>query len=343
LVYPDFNTPFIIHTDASHLQLGAVISQDNEPIAFYSWKLNSAQIQYTTTEPELLSIIETLKEFCNILLGQCLKVDTDHKNLTYTNFDNEWVMRWHLKIEEYLPKLTYLKGQTNIVANALSRLELATPEISKEDMHDMHYLANNFGLKDNNLPEDAYPLQYKLIAKHQNQQKELFTKLCKQQDGFHLKSFCGGGKTQSLICRNEKNVLPKMLQCGVITWYNDILCHCGETRTEQMLRWQFWWPNLHNDVHKVCSKCNICQQTKCTTKEAEASPWEVLCVDLIGPYTIKCQGKKNLVLWCITMIGPATGWVEMQEIPNKEAFTIANFVKQTWLTRYPWPNQIIFD
>jgi RNase H-like domain found in reverse transcriptase len=43
LAYPDFTKPFIIHTDASHTQLGAVISQDNCPIAFYSRKLNPAQ------------------------------------------------------------------------------------------------------------------------------------------------------------------------------------------------------------------------------------------------------------------------------------------------------------
>jgi hypothetical protein len=43
LAYPDFNLPFIIHTDASHMQLGAVISQNNKPIAFYSRKLNPAQ------------------------------------------------------------------------------------------------------------------------------------------------------------------------------------------------------------------------------------------------------------------------------------------------------------
>jgi hypothetical protein len=70
LSYPDFNKPFHIHTDASHYQLGAVISQDNRPIAFYSRKLQPAQVRYTTTERELLSIVETLKEFRNILLGQ---------------------------------------------------------------------------------------------------------------------------------------------------------------------------------------------------------------------------------------------------------------------------------
>jgi hypothetical protein len=41
--FPVFDKPFIIHTDASHPQLGAVISQDNRPIAFYSRKLNDAQ------------------------------------------------------------------------------------------------------------------------------------------------------------------------------------------------------------------------------------------------------------------------------------------------------------
>jgi hypothetical protein len=45
LSYPDFNKPFHVHTDASHYQLGAVISQDNHPIAFYSCKLQPAQIR----------------------------------------------------------------------------------------------------------------------------------------------------------------------------------------------------------------------------------------------------------------------------------------------------------
>ena len=81
LAYPDFDKPFVIHTDASHYQLGAVISQDNKPIAFYSRKLNDAQTRYTTTERELLSIVETLKAYRNILLGHKNVTHTDHKNL----------------------------------------------------------------------------------------------------------------------------------------------------------------------------------------------------------------------------------------------------------------------
>jgi RNase H-like domain found in reverse transcriptase len=69
LAYPDFAKEFVIHTDASHTQLGVVISQQGKPIAFYSRKLKPEQTLYTTTERELLSIVETLKEFRNILLG----------------------------------------------------------------------------------------------------------------------------------------------------------------------------------------------------------------------------------------------------------------------------------
>jgi len=49
LTYPNFNQPFQIYTDASKIQLGSVIAQNNKCIAFYSRKLNPAQTRYTTT------------------------------------------------------------------------------------------------------------------------------------------------------------------------------------------------------------------------------------------------------------------------------------------------------
>ena len=85
----NFNEPFQIHTDASHYQLGAVVSQEGKPIAFYSRKLNPAQTRYTTTERELLSAAETLKEYRNMLLGQQIEVFTDHKNLVCKHFNTE--------------------------------------------------------------------------------------------------------------------------------------------------------------------------------------------------------------------------------------------------------------
>ena len=43
ITYPNFNEVFEIHTDVSDRQLGAVISQNGKPLAFYSRKLSGAQ------------------------------------------------------------------------------------------------------------------------------------------------------------------------------------------------------------------------------------------------------------------------------------------------------------
>jgi len=94
LAYPNFNRPFQIHTDASHCQLGAVVSQEGKRKAFCSRKLNPAQTRHTTTERELLSIAETLKEHRNMLLGQHIEVFNDHKNPVHKHFNTERVMRW---------------------------------------------------------------------------------------------------------------------------------------------------------------------------------------------------------------------------------------------------------
>ena len=78
LAYLDFLKPFDIYTDSSTKQLGAVITQDNRPIAFFSRKLSNAQSKYTVTKLELLAIVETHKEFNGMLWGQRINVYTNH-------------------------------------------------------------------------------------------------------------------------------------------------------------------------------------------------------------------------------------------------------------------------
>ena len=62
--------------------MGTVIMQEGKSLDYYSKKLSKAQLNYAMTEKELLSIVETLKESQNILLGHEIEVFTDHNNLT---------------------------------------------------------------------------------------------------------------------------------------------------------------------------------------------------------------------------------------------------------------------
>ena len=78
-----------------------------------------------------------------------------------------------LILEEYGPELIYIKGTNNIVANALTRLPIAT----LDSKMDLNYLADHYGLHDSDLPDDIYPLQYKLIQKCQKTDKSLTNKI----------------------------------------------------------------------------------------------------------------------------------------------------------------------
>ncbi|MEM7284214.1 MAG: ribonuclease H family protein [Pseudomonadota bacterium] len=144
LQWPDPHHDFHIETDASDYQLGAVIKQHGRPVAYYSRKLSQAQRNYTTIEKELLSVVETLKEFRPILLGAQIHIHTDHRNITHklTQFSTQRVLRWRLLLKEYAPTFHYKKGSLNVIADALSRVptsslerESPAPQSSKLNQH----------------------------------------------------------------------------------------------------------------------------------------------------------------------------------------------------------------
>ena len=350
LAYPNFTKPFEIHTDASAFQLGSCISQDKRPIAFYSRKLAPAQTRYTTTERELLSIVETLKEFRTILMGQQLIIHTDHENLTFKHFNSDRVMRWRLFIEEYSPDIRYIPGPKNVVADAMSRLEIQDTPMS--EAHFTEALRSEFyGLDEEDLPEDAYPLSYSLLGKHQSTDKAILKELKKPKSRYSIQPFIGGGKTRELICYNGKIVVPEVLQNRIVQWYHDYLGHPGINRTEETIGQHLWWPKMRNHITNSVSSCESCQRNKrrnrkfghLPEKEAEAQPWEKMCIDLIGPYTIRRKGQKDLHCQCVTMIDPATGWFEIHQYDDKRAITVANIAEQEWFSRYPWPQLVTYD
>ena len=170
LAYPDWTKPFDIHTDASDYQLGAVISQEGRPIAYFSRKLNSAQLNYTTTEKELLSIVECVKEFRNILYGYEIRVFSDHKNLVHaaTMSQSQRVMRWRLILKEFGPDIRHISDDKNIVADALSRLPTANndPIEQRTDAQDQVKMTTEselFILED----DEEFPLHLSLVRRTQ--------------------------------------------------------------------------------------------------------------------------------------------------------------------------------
>nr|CDJ92636.1 Putative tick transposon [Haemonchus contortus] len=121
--------PYIIHTEASQLGIGAVLSQEGKdhflhPIYFASNRLSSAEKRYHVTDLEALTIVFALQKFHYFVYGMEVVVRTDHLPLTAlfkrSNVSSR-VVRWASEIQQYKLTIEYVKGKANAVADALSR------------------------------------------------------------------------------------------------------------------------------------------------------------------------------------------------------------------------------
>ena len=296
--------------------------RDNKPIAFHSRKLNDAQTRCTTTERELLSIVETLKAYRNILLGHKIIVHTDHKNLVYKTFNTERVMRWRLLIEECGPEPHCIKGENNVIADTLSQLGLKEEELSLDAFA---LDAFPFGPGEEDLPEQC-PLSFKQVAHKQEKNVALQAKLADTTSGYKIKKLHHSSHSCDITVNEDgKIVLPPALQTRTVEWHNLFLCHPSETRLEFTLRQHCNWRGLCTNVARCAKACRICKEKKAKKGPKcgklppkpvlETIPWHTLCIDLIGPHEIG-KDKKQKTLHCLTMIDPATGCCLLYTSPS---------------------------
>jgi transposase InsO family protein len=311
LTYPDHNKPFDIETDASDYQLGAVIKQDGRPVAYYSRKLNSAQKNYTTIEKELLSIVETVKEFRSMLLGSRLNIYTDHRNLSHqlTAYTTQRVIRWRLLLDEFDCSFFYKQGAANVVADALSRVpttrtererrhaahqDLKTnvhfkPTIIIDELEDSHFAC----ITDTSLSLAECLLEYPVFdeqdvirhpfhfatLRHYQSQSEATQQLLQHPNLYSLEKF----GDIDLVCYKQPNQDPKIVLSDymlprLVQWYHLSGAHAeGMDRLEATIRRHFFHPRLREEVRKQVSQCKTCQLMKrYTTNFGELAPRNAL-------------------------------------------------------------------
>jgi hypothetical protein len=85
LVLPSFEKLFTVECDASNIVVGAVLSQEGRPVAFFSERLNEEKSRYSSYDLELYALVQALRKWRHYLLPKEFVVYTDNQALSFIN------------------------------------------------------------------------------------------------------------------------------------------------------------------------------------------------------------------------------------------------------------------
>ena len=121
-----------------------------------------------------------------------------------------------------------------------------------------------------------------------------------------------------------------------VKWFHTVMGHPGEKRLQMMLQEWYYHPKLQYTIDRF--KCSHCQKHKLSGHgygllpecKVRIAPWEEVAIDLIGPWTVKVNGR-NLEFNALTCINTASNLVELVHVDNKMSLHIRNRFMQSWL------------
>ncbi len=122
--------------------------------------------------------------------------------------------------------------------------------------------------------------------------------------------------------------------------HHKLAAHQGIVHSLSLIKRQFYWPNMHQDVESWCQRCSVCGRCKAAVRVHErlqqptyGSFNERVLVDLMGPFK-QTQDSNDYI---VVMQDHFTKWVEGCAICSKEALTVADAVVQDWILKHGAP------
>lgn len=321
---PDPSKSFVVITDACSDGVGGVLQQVNDHsvsvvIEYASKKFDNTQRKWSTIEKEAYAIVWVIKKWRHYLLGKKFLLKTDHKPLCWLRSKkdlNNKLGRWCLDLQQYQFDIEHVKGEDNVVADALSRREVAI--ISE----------GNWKIEVDNDIE---------IQKQEQHNPENFVR-----------------KSETLFKKTKHGevlVVPKSERDKILVELHDTKSsgHLGRRKVLEKAQERFFWPGMTKDIKEYMRNCHICATAKdnrvsiAPLKPVDVStfhPYQRIALDIMGPIQPVSKQGNRFIIVCQDYF---TKWVEVKACPSTEASVIRDFLTDEVFSRYGVCDELVTD
>ena len=301
LAYYDVRKPLTLQTDASQLGLGAILLQDERPVAYASRAMSAAEQRYAQIEKEALSIAYFLERFHQYTYGRQVIIENDHRPLEAIvkkplHKAPRRLQNLLLRILNYNTTVTWKPGTKVPIADLLSRAYVDSDENAEDmEVHMIEYLPVNQkridSIKTATATDDSLQKLTQVLTKGWPESKmELADELhpyFSYRDELTVQD--------GIIFRGERILVPKELRAEMKKKVH--AGHLGINSCLRRARDLLFWPGMSSDIRQFVEGCHTCasfaaKQPKqpLIISETPDSPWSIVAADLF-----EIHGRQYLV------------------------------------------------
>ncbi len=337
-----------VRCDASKNGLGAVLIQEEHPIAYASRSMSEAETRYAQIEKELLSVLFALERFNSYTYGAKVLVENDHKPLEIILKKSlhdapPRLQRMLLRLQKYDFVIKHKPGKDLVVADTLSRAPLPDidPEIEKEISCYVHTLLSTLPVTDKMMArlkratsedESLQQLRTTVLSGWPETKQEV---PIKAREYWHCREEIS--EIDGILLKNERIIIPSSLRPEMLEKIH--VGHMGVEKCKRRARDVLYWPGMNSQIEEMVLKCSTSleyrpsnQKEPMIAQTSPTIPWDTVTTDLFY------WNNSNYLL----VVDYYSRYFEIAKLSDTKSSTVVTYMKSIF-ARHGIPREVKSD